>query len=240
MLSVVVMQDGGWCDGAFFGARGRTDRSGLPGGQFAAVAGGIYRHFCKRAFDIVAVLLAAPFVLPLVLVLGLMIRRDGGPAFYRQDRVGRGGRVFRLWKLRSMVLDADRELAAYLAGNPAARAEWDEHQKLRHDPRITPLGRLIRKASLDELPQLWNVLIGDMSLVGPRPMMPEQQPLYRGRAYYALRPGVTGFWQIGDRNHSSFASRAAFDAQYEQRLSFTTDILVLLATVWVVLRGTGY
>jgi exopolysaccharide production protein ExoY len=212
-----------------------------PGlGESGSRVGGIYRHFCKRAFDIVAVLLAAPFVLPLILALGLMIRRDGGPAFYRQDRVGRGGRTFRLWKLRSMVLDADRELAAFLAGNPAARVEWDEHQKLRHDPRITPLGRLIRKASLDELPQLWNVLIGDMSLVGPRPMMPEQQPLYRGRAYYALRPGVTGFWQIGDRNHSSFASRAAFDAQYEQRLSFTTDVLVLLATVWVVLRGTGY
>jgi lipopolysaccharide/colanic/teichoic acid biosynthesis glycosyltransferase len=209
-------------------------------GSSQAVAGGIYRHFCKRGFDVVAVLLAAPFVLPLVLVLGLMIRRDGGPVFYRQDRVGRGGRVFRLWKLRSMVLDADRELAVHLAANPAARAEWDEHQKLRHDPRITGIGRLIRKASLDELPQLWNVLIGDMSLVGPRPMMPEQQSLYRGRAYYALRPGVTGFWQIGARNHSSFAKRAAFDAQYEQRLSFTTDILVLLATVWVVLRGTGY
>jgi len=205
-----------------------------------AIRTGLYRHYCKRAFDIVAVLLVAPFVLPLVLVLGLMVRRDGGPAFYCQNRVGRGGKTFRLWKLRSMVRDADRRLDEYLAGNPTARSEWNEHQKLKDDPRITPTGRLIRKASLDELPQLWNVLIGDMSLVGPRPMMPEQERLYRGRAYYALRPGVTGFWQIGDRNHASFASRAAFDSQYEQRLSFTTDLIVLFATVWVVLRGTGY
>jgi lipopolysaccharide/colanic/teichoic acid biosynthesis glycosyltransferase len=213
---------------------------GLP------ITGGIYRHFCKRAFDVVAVLLAAPFVLPLVLALGLLIRRDGGPAFYHQDRVGRGGRVFRLWKLRSMVPDAERRLGEHLAASPAARAEWDEHQKLKADPRITRVGRLIRKVSLDELPQLWNVLKGDMSLVGPRPMMPEQEALYRrearyrARAYYALRPGVTGFWQIGARNHASFASRAVADVHYEQRLSFATDILVLLATVRVVLRATGY
>ena len=201
---------------------------------------GVYRGFLKRAFDILAVLLSAPFVLPVILVLGFMIARDGGSPFYCQDRVGRGGKVFRLWKLRSMVVDADRELENYLAAHPAARAEWNEHQKLRNDPRITAAGRLIRKTSLDELPQLWNVLRGDMSLVGPRPMMPSQAKLYPGRAYYRLRPGLTGFWQISDRNATTFAGRAAYDTQYARRLSFLTDLFVLVATVWVVIRGTGY
>lgn len=201
---------------------------------------GLYRSFFKRALDILAVLAAAPFVVPLVLVLGLLIGRDGGPVFYCQNRIGRGGRVFRIWKLRSMMVDADAALEAHLAADPAARVEWNEHQKLKADPRITPVGRLIRKSSLDELPQLWNVLIGDMSLVGPRPMMPQQAPLYPGRAYYRLRPGLTGFWQISDRNETSFAGRAAYDTQYARRLSFVTDIMVLFATVWVVLRGTGY
>lgn len=201
---------------------------------------GIYRGFLKRAFDILAVLLSAPFVLPVVLLLGLLVARDGGSAFYYQDRIGRGGKVFRLWKLRSMVVNADAALEDYLASDPAARAEWNEHQKLKNDPRITTAGRLIRKTSLDELPQLWNVLTGDMSLVGPRPMMPSQAPLYPGRAYYRLRPGLTGFWQISDRNETSFAGRAAYDTQYGRRLSFLTDMFVLVATIWVVIRGTGY
>jgi exopolysaccharide production protein ExoY len=203
-------------------------------------AGRYYRRYLKRTFDVLVILLAAPFVLPLVLVLALLVRRDGGPAFYCQDRVGLSGRNFRLWKLRSMVPDADRLLEAHLDSDPEARAEWDRTQKLKADPRITPVGRFIRKASLDELPQLWNVLVGEMSLVGPRPMMPSQAPLYPGRAYYALRPGLTGFWQISSRNQTSFAARAAFDTRYAQRLSLATDLAVLLATVRVVLRGTGY
>ena len=201
---------------------------------------GVYDRFLKRLFDIVAVMLVVPFVLPLVLVLGILVARDGGPVLYTQDRLGRGGRVFRFWKLRSMVTDADRRLDEYLAANPAARAEWDETQKLKNDPRITPVGRFMRKTSLDELPQLWNVLRGDMSLVGPRPMMPQQQALYPAPAYHRMRPGLTGFWQISDRNETSFASRSDYDAEYAQRLSFPTDILVLLMTVRAVLRGTGY
>jgi lipopolysaccharide/colanic/teichoic acid biosynthesis glycosyltransferase len=139
-----------------------------------------------------------------------------------------------------MVMDAEARMAAHLARDPAARAEWEETQKLKADPRVTPIGRLIRKTSLDELPQLWNVLMGDMSLVGPRPMMPEQARLYPGRAYYSLRPGITGFWQISSRNETSFAGRAAYDTRYARRISFATDLGVLLATVRVVLRGTGY
>jgi lipopolysaccharide/colanic/teichoic acid biosynthesis glycosyltransferase len=144
-----------------------------------------------------------------------------------------------MWKLRSMVADADARLGAYLDANPERRREWDENQKLRDDPRITPVGRIIRKTSIDELPQLWNVLRGDMSLVGPRPMMPDQQAIYPGTAYYALRPGITGFWQTSVRNESSFADRARFDASYLRDLSFATDFGVLLRTVRVVVCGTG-
>ena len=201
---------------------------------------GFYRHHLKRVFDVTAIILALPLVLPLIAVLALMIRRDGGPVFYSQDRIGLGGETFRFWKLRSMVTDADIRLQEYLAGNPGARAEWDSSQKLKNDPRITPAGRLIRKTSLDELPQLWNVVRGDMSLVGPRPMMPEQRVLYPGRAYYELRPGLTGYWQIGDRNNTSFSARAVYDTRYSLNLSFLTDIKVLLLTVITVVRGTGH
>ena len=212
------------------------------GGGYAApmTTDGLYRRLFKRWFDTLLIVLAAPFVLPVILLLGLMVRRDGGPAFYVQDRIGLDGQVFRLWKLRSMVIDADQRLAADLAADPALRAEWDETQKLKRDPRITAVGRLLRKTSLDELPQLWNVLKGDMSLVGPRPMMPEQRALYPGRAYYQMRPGLTGPWQVSDRNEVSFAGRAEFDADYAGRMSLATDLGILFLTVWVVLRGTGY
>lgn len=199
----------------------------------------LYRDVFKRVFDVVLVVLAG---LPALLIVGLfavLIARDGHSPFYFQKRLGRSGRVFYIWKLRSMVPDADSRLQAYLALNSAARAEWDLTQKLRHDPRITALGRLIRKTSIDELPQLWNVLRGDMSLVGPRPMMPCQQELYPGTAYYALRPGITGYWQVSVRNESSFAQRAGFDTAYLNQLSLLNDLRVMVKTVRVVLRGTG-
>lgn len=201
---------------------------------------GLYRRSLKRVLDCTLVLVAAPFVAPLILIIALVVRLDGGPAFYSQERIGRNGRIFRIWKLRSMKVGADALLEAHLAADPAARAEWTSTQKLKDDPRITPVGRPIRKVSLDELPQVWNVLRGDMSLVGPRPMMPEQAPLYPGVAYYRLRPGLTGFWQIRDRNRTTFAGRAAYDTRYAERLSLLTDLRVLAATVRVVLRGTGY
>ena len=131
-----------------------------------------------------------------MVILVPLIMLDGGSPIYFQKRIGLNGKKFRMWKLRSMVPNADRALAAYLEENPEARAEWDHSQKLRHDPRITRVGLFIRKSSLDELPQLWNVIKGDMSLVGPRPMMMSQRRMYPGTAYYALRPGITGFWQI--------------------------------------------
>ena len=201
---------------------------------------GVYRTFIKRGLDVAAVLLAAPIILPLVIGLGLAVRQDGGSVFYTQQRIGKDGRHFRMWKLRSMVSDADARMADYLAAHPEARAEWEETQKLKRDPRITRFGQFLRRSSLDELPQLWNVLIGDMSLVGPRPMMLNQQSLYPGSAYYRLRPGITGPWQTSGRNDTSFGSRADFDAEYERELSFGTDLRLLFRTVGVVMRCTGY
>ena len=201
---------------------------------------GLYRTVFKRALDISLVLLSLPLVLPLILVLALVVSRDGGRALYTQKRVGKNGRIFTFWKLRSMESNADEKLETYLAENPQARREWDVTQKLKNDPRITRFGHILRKTSMDELPQLWNVLIGDMSLVGPRPMMPEQRPLYKGHDYFALLPGITGFWQISDRNECSFSARAGFDADYNHALSFKTDLVVLMRTLRVVVRGTGH
>lgn len=201
---------------------------------------GIYRNGIKRLLDVAVIVMAAPIVVPIVAVLAVMVARDGGPPFYTQVRIGKDGSTFRMWKLRSMVADADDRMVAHLAADPAARAEWDSTQKLKKDPRVTRFGQVLRKSSLDELPQLWNVLRGDMSLVGPRPMMTSQQALYPGTAYYALRPGITGYWQTAGRNATTFEARAAFDTAYEADLSLTTDARLLVQTVGVVLKATGY
>ncbi len=201
---------------------------------------GMYRRVFKRVLDVAAVVLAAPIVAPLVLGLALCVRRDGGSALYTQLRVGMDGRHFRMWKLRSMVSDADERMADYLAANPHARVEWETTQKLKCDPRITPFGQFLRKSSLDELPQLWNVLMGEMSLVGPRPIMLSQQAIYPSMAYYRLRPGISGFWQTDGRNDTTFKARAAYDEAYEAEMSLITDLKVLKRTVGVVMKCTGF
>jgi lipopolysaccharide/colanic/teichoic acid biosynthesis glycosyltransferase len=200
----------------------------------------LYQRWVKRVLDVVLVLMAALPVLLTVLMLALLVWVvEGRNPFFRQGRIGMHGRVFGMWKLRTMVPDAERILEAYLAQNPEARAEWDRTQKLRHDPRVTRLGDFMRRTSLDELPQLWNVLKGDMSLVGPRPMMVSQKDLYPGTEYYLMRPGITGFWQTSVRNMSSFSERAMYDRQYYLNLSLKTDIALLFRTVKVVATGTG-
>ncbi len=199
-----------------------------------------YRIFGKRCLDIGLVLIAAPIVFMVVMILAAFVALDGSNPFYFQKRVGRDGRTFTMWKLRSMVRNADAKLEAYLGQNPEARKEWNSTQKLKSDPRITRIGSILRKSSLDELPQLWNVLIGDMSLVGPRPMMLCQKNIYPGRDYYALRPGITGPWQVSARNSSTFADRAKFDTRYNRSLSLKADVNLILATVKVVLRATGH
>lgn len=200
---------------------------------------GFYRRYMKRVLDIMFVALIAAPVSLVVALLALLISRDGSNPFYQQKRVGMDGKVFYMLKLRSMVPNADQLLQAHLERDPAARAEWDDRQKLTNDPRITRLGRIIRATSLDELPQFWNVLRGQMSVVGPRPMMVDQVGLYPGTAYYNMRPGITGFWQISERNESSFAERAFHDTRYEAKLGWATDIRVIAQTVGVVFTATG-
>jgi len=207
----------------------------VPASQF-----GIYRDFGKRVLDLAIVLATAIITLPVIMVLAFLVSLDGGSPFFRQRRVGRDNTVFHMWKLRSMVPDAEARLAAHLAHDPDAKREWDASQKLKRDPRITRIGRFIRKTSMDELPQLLNVLRGEMSLVGPRPMMCDQRVLYPGTAYYRLRPGISGFWQISDRNEAEFKSRAIYDLKYEQAVSLKTDLSVIARTFAVVMRCTGY
>jgi len=168
-------------------------------GEFAKRESGlrrraVYRNGAKRAFDVFLVLLMLPVAMPLILIMACLVAFDGGLPIYSQKRIGRGGRIFQMVKIRTMVSGADALLEYHLRKNPKARCEWDETQKLKHDPRITRIGYLLRKSSLDELPQLWNVLMGDMSLVGPRPMMVGQEALYPGTDYFELRPGITGLW----------------------------------------------
>lgn len=202
-------------------------------------AASAYRSFYKRTLDIVVVLMTAWFTIPVIALLALAVLVTGQSPFYCQDRVGLGGKTFRMWKLRTMLPRADERLEQYLTEHPEFREEWDTKQKLANDPRITPIGHYLRKTSLDELPQLFNVFNGSMSLVGPRPMMVEQKSQYPGTAYYRLRPGMTGLWQISDRSEGEFVGRVRFDDIYDRVLSFKTDLYVLMKTVLVVIRGTG-
>ena len=221
---------------AFSGDFGSADRN-LAGRR------SIYLSFGKRFADITAVLLASPFLLPLTLITWLAVRLSGSPGIYGQERIGRGGRVFKCWKIRTMVPDAETLLEDYLANNPELAREWHESQKLRNDPRITRLGRFLRRTSLDELPQFWNVLVGDMSLIGPRPFTPAQKPLYdsdpRAASYYRLRPGLSGMWQVASRNRTTFRARVGFDHAYLSQVSFRLDLKLMFRTISVVIRATG-
>lgn len=200
----------------------------------------LYHFGLKRILESLLIIATAHVTLPLVLFMALLVSLDGGNPFFSQKRLGKNGRVFRIWKLRTMVPNAESKLQAHLAADPQAREQWDKTQKLKNDPRITRVGRILRKTSLDELPQLLNVLNGTMALVGPRPMMVDQRHLYAGRAYYQLRPGITGLWQISTRNESEFSARVYYDDLYSHTLSLWTDLRILARTVAVVLRGTGY
>lgn len=196
----------------------------------------------QRLLDIILSLGALIFFAPLMIGVALAIKlQDGGPVFFGQDRVGFGGRVFKCLKFRSMVIDAEERLANVLAENPDIRSYWESHRKLLRDPRVTWLGHFIRKTSVDELPQLLNVLRGDMSLVGPRPIMVSERDIY-GRwlgRYCTMRPGITCLWQIAGRSHLTFRQRIALDMLYRRQRSSKTYILILMKTVPVVLFRKG-
>ncbi len=206
-----------------------------------AASKSVYARVLKRPFDLAVCILLLPVVAPIVTLLWVLVRSDGGRGFYGHMRVGRDGRMFRCWKLRSMVPDGDRVLADHLRNNPDAYAEWSQSHKLKVDPRITRIGRLMRKTSLDELPQLWNVLTGDMSLVGPRPVTEEELDRYGASrwAYEAAKPGITGLWQVSGRNKVSYQRRVALDVRYVENLNFAHDLRILARTGAAVWRGTG-
>lgn len=196
----------------------------------------------KRITDIVIASVALVFVFPLLLVVATLIRlQDGGKAVYAQKRYGRNGRTFSCYKLRSMVANADVRLQEILATDPEARAEWEETQKLVNDPRITPLGHFIRKTSIDELPQLINIIRGEMSLVGPRPIVENEIAKYGEyyRDYCAVRPGLTGLWQVEGRSDTTYEERVQLDVKYASSRTFTGDIMIMLRTVPAVLLSKG-
>lgn len=208
-------------------------------GQGAGVL--FYRRFEKRVFDLVFAIMLLPVLIPVIFVLWVMVRIDGGPGFFGQTRVGRNGVLFTCWKLRTMQTNAETALRRYLAQNPAARLEWEQDQKLRIDPRVTPFGRFLRRTSLDELPQILNVLLGNMSFVGPRPIVILEIQRYGAHksAYLSGKPGITGLWQVSGRNSVKYDERVSLDLAYREMASFWLDLRIILKTALVVVRPTG-
>lgn len=178
---------------------------------------------------------------PAFVVLWWLVRKTGKQVFFGHERIGRGGKPFKCYKFRSMVPDAEKVLEELLRNDPAAREEWAREFKLKNDPRITSVGAFLRKTSLDELPQLWNVLKGEMSLVGPRPVVAEEIERYGQQAqhYMQARPGMTGLWQVSGRNDIDYDSRVYLDTWYVKNWSLWSDIVILLRTVRVVLGRDG-
>ena len=199
------------------------------------------REAAKRVFDIAGALVLGAVFLPLIVAIAVLLRSEGGPIIFRHRRVGRNGAMFDCLKFRSMVPDADRVLRDLLERQPELKAEWIQDHKLRNDPRITAVGRFLRRTSLDELPQIWNVVRGDMSLVGPRPVVREELMRY-GRCasvYLSARPGITGLWQVTGRNDTNYRRRVALDVYYVRRHNLVMDLYILLKTTKVVIAGGG-
>lgn len=201
----------------------------------------LYEIFFKRALDLIISITILPIILPIIAVLYLVVRRDGGAGLFGHARVGKDGKVFSCWKIRTMVPDAQTRLDALLAVDAEARAEWEQDHKLRNDPRVTRLGNFLRRSSLDELPQIWNVLKGEMSLIGPRPVTQPELARYgkQARSYLMMRPGITGLWQVSGRNDISYAERVALDVKYLDEMSLRKDLAILYMTVFAVLGRTG-
>jgi lipopolysaccharide/colanic/teichoic acid biosynthesis glycosyltransferase len=196
----------------------------------------------KRALDFAAACVLLLMLAPVVFLVVLMIKIDSqGPVLFRQCRLGIKGRRFLMLKFRTMYAGAEADIEELLTGDPGQKVEWEEFQKLWDDPRLTRLGRFLRRFSLDELPQLWNVLKGEMSLVGPRPITPDQRQIYGGDfdLYVSVKPGITGMWQVNGRNQTSFRQRILWDAYYIRNWTLVLDLSILLHTIRVVLTGEG-
>lgn len=199
--------------------------------------------FVKRAIDIIGSIVGIIFLIPLTIVIGIanLILKDKGPIFYTQERIGKNGKHFKMYKYRSMVVGADEKLREYLVENKEAREEYAKYKKLKHDPRITKVGKFIRKTSLDEFPQFINVLKGDMSLVGPRPYLPREREEINGFFNYIMscKPGITGFWQVSGRSETTFTERLEFDMQYYYKHNLKMDMRILKDTIVNVIKKEG-
>lgn len=198
--------------------------------------------FFKRALDVTASSIALTILSPVFLVTTLAIRKDSeGPAMFKQQRIGKNGKLFEIYKFRTMVPDADKKLFELLAIDEEAAKEYKINKKLKNDPRITKLGNFLRKTSIDELPQLINVLKGDMSLVGPRPYLPRERE-DMGEYYNTIiesKPGITGLWQVSGRSNTTFKERMKFDMEYNENKSFANDMGLLFKTIGVVVKKDG-
>lgn len=197
----------------------------------------------KRVIDIIAGIFGIIALLPLTLIIYIanLICKDKGPVFYTQERYGKNGKIFKLYKYRSMVVGADEKLKEYLAENEEARKEYKEYKKLKDDPRITKVGKFIRKTSLDEFPQFINVLKGDMSLVGPRPYLPREREDINGFFNYitSVKPGITGLWQVNGRSDTTFTERLTLDMSYYYKHNLKMDLKILGKTVKDVVKKEG-
>jgi len=196
----------------------------------------------KWCLEVAIAVLVTIAILPLMALIAVLIRLDSaGPVFYGHRRIGRGGKTFTAWKFRTMVPQADAVLQHYLQAHPEARQAWEEERKLKDDPRITRVGKFLRRSSLDELPQIWNVLRREMSLVGPRPIVSEEVANYAEKfaLYTRVLPGITGLWQVSGRNNITYGERVNLDAYYVRNWSVWLDLYILIKTVWVVMRGEG-
>ena len=220
--------------------------AGYPGSAAKAGTVQVYApgrgEFVRRTMDVGLASLALLFLAPVMVLVALLIwTQDRGPVFFAHGRIGRDGRAFKCLKFRSMLVDSEARLRKLLAESPEARAEWERDHKLRNDPRITALGSFLRRSSLDELPQLFNVLAGEMSLVGPRPIVTAEVARYGRRFghYCSVRPGITGLWQVSGRNDVSYRRRVAIDTCYAQNQSIALDLRILLATIPSVLLRKG-
>ncbi len=221
---------------------GATDMGGILGLEIRQRLLLYGPRLTKMILDCALTLLLGLFALPLFLIIMVAVKLDSrGPIFYGHYRLGRRGRPFTAWKFRSMVVNADTVLQNHLVANHLLREEWERERKLKSDPRITRVGRFLRRTSLDELPQLWNVLRGEMSLVGPRPIVDEEIGHYADKyeLYKRVHPGITGLWQVSGRNDVTYAERVNLDAYCVRNWSVWLDIYILLRTIWVVLIGDG-
>lgn len=202
-----------------------------------------FEKIIKRFMDILGGVCGVLTLIPLTLIIWIAnkVVKDKGPIFYAQERIGKNGKIFRMYKYRSMVVGADEKLTKYLEENEEDREEYRKYKKLKNDPRITVIGKILRKTSLDEFPQFINVLKGDMSLVGPRPYLPREKEEMNGFFKYitSCKPGLTGFWQVNGRNDVTFTDRLSMDMNYYYNSNLKLDLKLLTKTVSKVIRKDG-